>query len=194
MSKKNSSNKNKKNTKSTVALLRDNTKQRRIALIGLALSCLAAIIIFGFVLPGINNEEPDDEIKQTVNEHISLKLVGSGLVEDKQYNVWFDIVSIVTDGTFTITPRDGVIMKYDNNTGETTLAENITSEDIGKYSFIWIFDKPDNGTILTDMIVTVENTTIKKNAGFYLFCDGSDIGYLSEQQYTILRKAEDNKK
>ena len=193
MSKKKGSQKHKTNSNKSLSLLRDNTKQRRIALIGLALSCLAAIIIFGFVLPGINNEEPDDEIKQTINEHISLKLVGSGLVEEKQYNVWFDINSIVVDGTFTFTPRDGVVMKYDNTTGETTVAENISADDIAKCSFVWIFDKPATETILTDIIVTVENATVKKSAGFYLFCDGAEIGYLSEQQYTVLRKAEDNK-
>lgn len=193
MSTKNKSKKAHKKTKN-IPLLGDNKKQKQWALIGITISCIMAIIIFCFILPSmIKPETPNDEIKQTVDQDISLDILGSSLIEEnKCYNVWFDIKTIVEDGEITFDLHDGVIMKYNNETEETSPVESsITFEDTKKYSFIWVFDQPENSTILTDIVVTVENKTLKKQAGCYLFCDGAQIGYLNKQQYTILRQAED---
>lgn len=193
MSTKNKSKKAHKKTKN-IPLLGDNKKQKQWALIGITISCIMAIIIFCFIIPSMKKPEtPNDEIKQTVDQDISLDILGSSLIEkNKCYNVWFDIKTIVEDGEITFDLHDGVIMKYNNETEETSPVESsITFEDTKKYSFIWVFDQPENSTILTDIVVTVENKTLKKQAGCYLFCDGAQIGYLNKQQYTILRQAED---
>lgn len=195
MSTKNKSKKTNNKTKN-IPLLGDNKKQKQWALIGLAISCIMAVIIFCFIIPSLNTPEtPDDEIKQTVDQDLSLNILGSSLIEaNKCYNVWFDIKTIVEDGEITFDVHDGMIMKYDNSSEETSpVTSAITFEDTQKYSFIWVFDQPENATILTDVVVTVENKTLKKSAGCYLFCDGAQMGYLNEQQYTVLRQAEDTK-
>lgn len=181
--------------KPSVALLGDNKKRKQLALIGLTISCVMAIIIFCFIIPSMNDTPPDDEIKQTVDQNISLSILGSSLIEDNNcYNVWFDINTIIEDGNITFNPRDGMIMRFDNETEEiSAVTSPISFEDTQKYSFIWVFDKPTDASILTDMVVTVENKLVKKSAGCYLFCDGEKIGYLDEKQYAVLRQAEDSK-
>lgn len=195
MSTKNKSKKTNNKTKK-IPLLGDNKKQKQWALIGLAISCIMAVIIFGFIIPSLNTSEtPDDEIKQTVDNDITLSLLGGSLIEDKNcYNIWFDINTNLENSNITFKAHDGVLMKFNNDTEETSLVTgNITLEDIQKYSFIWVFDKPNNNTILTDISIIVENKTTKKDVGCYVFCDGNNIGYLSEQQYNVLRQAEDAK-
>jgi hypothetical protein len=143
----------------------------------------------------MQEEQPDDEIKQTVHTDISLKLLGGNLIEEKNcYNIWFDIDTALEDGIITFKAHDGLLMKFNNETEETSLVTtDITYSDTKTYSFIWVFDKPKNDTILTDISIIVENKMVKKDASFYVFCDGNNIGYLNEQQYTVLRQAEDRK-
>lgn len=192
MSKKKKSNNKKQNRKPSVAMLGDNKKQRNRILIGLAISCVMAIIIFAFILPSTLQDESnkDDKNKQTINDSLSLSLIGSSLVEGKQYNVWFDINSSLSDGEITFTPHDGFVMKYNNETGESTVVESISLSEAKTHSFVWAFDKAD-GAILTDVTVTIENKTNKTESGFYLFCEEESMGYLDRVQYKLLREAED---
>lgn len=192
MSKKKKSNKKKQNNKTSVSMLGDNRKQRNRILIGLAISCIMAIIIFAFILPSTLNETPneDDTNKQTINDTLSLSLLGSSLVESKQYNVWFDINSSLSDGEITFSAHDGFVMKYNNETGESTIVESISLSEAKQYSFVWAFDKTSS-SILTDVTVTIENKTNKAEAGFYLFCEEESMGYLDRVQYKLLREADD---
>lgn len=188
--KKNNTKKQAKNTsKQLVGLIGDNHAKKKYILTGLAVSCLAFILFLIFILPAGNDEVPDDN-KQTIESDVTISLVGEPVkVEDKMWNLWFTLSTVIPDSVITFEASEGDVMIYDNATETIVDDDEITSDELSKYTFVWTWDIFYDVT-LSDLTVSVENKTTLKSTGLYIAHDEESLAMFDRDDYLEMKESE----
>lgn len=161
------------------ALLGDVKQEKKRLLIGLAISIVLAVIMFGYVIPHYNaSQQPDEPQPDNTTSVVSLKLLGEPELVDDNIMLWFDTRSYLTEGTITFQPMTGYVLSYDNAT-ETfgDVIEQTTLADVGSHSYLWVIPVSDGYSKLD---VTIENATQLGVSGFYTKQEGDLIELLSK--------------
>jgi hypothetical protein len=139
----------------------------------IALACVSLII---------NNKSNDNKVPES---DLSIHVTSSAAVEAEdatQYNIWFNVNSKLEDTVITFNPSYGMVVKFDNATEEITLAESVHTNDLSKYSFIWIADYVDF-KMFANMKATASNETISKDVSLYVIFNENNIAFTDKIGY-----------
>lgn len=189
--KKKSHRKTKKKDKAAAetGLLGDNRAKKKYILTGLLISCIAFVLFLVLVIPAGNDETPDDS-KQTVESDVNVNLLSEpSKVEDKMWNLWFTVTTTLPDGVISFETSLGDILIFDNATETVVQDDEITSDELSKYSFVWAWDIEYNLT-LSDMTVNVENKTTLKSSGLYIAHDEDSLAMFDRDKYLEMKESE----
>jgi hypothetical protein len=176
----------KKNKQQSARLIGDNKEKRKYILIGLTISVIAFIVFLILVFP----QNKEDDVKEVIESDIVLSLVGEPvLVEDKMWNIWFDVSTLMTNGTMSFATEVGGVLAYNNETDEMVELLEVSTNDIEKYTFVWVFEKT-NESSLADMTVMIENKTSIKYAGLYVGYQDNELAMFDRDKYFALKESE----
>lgn len=195
MSKKNKKRTTAKNIKkkdkaaAETGLLGDNRAKKKYILTGLIVSCIAFILFLVLVLPVGNDKTPDD-VKQTVESDVTISMLAEpSKVDDKMWNLWFSVSTMVPDSVITFDTTIGDILIFDNTTETVVDDDEITSDELANYSFVWAWDI-EYELMLSDMTVTVENKTTLKSSGLYISHDEDGLAMFNKEDYFKMKESE----
>lgn len=171
--------------------LLDVKKLNPTPIILICISVVALIAIFGSMW--IDQEDPDT--KQKNDDVISISFAGSSLVDETQYNIWFNINCRETSGSIRLEPSTGFVMKVNiTNESDIQIAEEVDLATLDQYSYIWITDYTGKDFV-GYMDAKFEDRTQIKTASIYAIFSGSMIGFLDKDQYeeykTKIEKAQE---
>jgi hypothetical protein len=170
-------------------LLGDNRAKKKYILTGLLISCIAFVLFLILVVPAGTDEKPDDS-KQTVASDVNITLLAEpSKVEDKMWNLWFSVSTIVPDSVITFDATIGYILIFDNTTETVVDDDEITSDELANYSFVWAWDI-EYESMLSDMTVTVENKTTLKSSGLYISHDEDGLAMFNKEDYFKMKESE----
>lgn len=173
----------KKQSKNT-ALLGDVKQEKKRLLIGLAISIILAVIMFGYVIPHYKaSQQPEEPKPDTVTSIVSLQLIGEPELVDDNIMIWFDTRSYLTDGSVTFKPMTGYVIDYDNTTetfGDVVEETNLT--DVANHSYLWVIPV---GEGYSKLEVIIENATQLGESGFYIKQEGDLIALLSKDIWDV---------
>lgn len=135
------------------------------------------------------DKENQEQEKQKNVDLISIDLIGSSLVDQSQYNIWFSVNCNETDGTISMKPSVGYVLKMDI-TDETNVqvVETINYDEVNRYTYIWIVETMDKDFV-GYIDVEYENSTTLKTASIYSIFSGETIGFLERDQYQEYEQA-----
>jgi hypothetical protein len=110
-------------------------------------------------------------------------------VEDKMWNLWFTVSTIVPDSVISFETSLGDVLIFDNATETVIEDDQITSDELANYSFVWAWDIEYELT-LSDMTVNVENKTTIESAGLYITHDEDGLAMFDRDKYLEMKESE----
>ena len=167
------------------ALLGDHTAEKKELLFYIAILSICAVIMFAWVIPATFKDGSDTPPEHVVTSELELNVVAAEILQGEQWNVWFDIKSVASNGEITFNPEVGWVFAYDNAT-ETMLEEVLTTIDLAetsKYTFVWIYPVATEEINYNRLDVTFENAVTKVDNGIFMSYDEDTYQFHSKAFY-----------
>ena len=164
--------------------------QKKMPSLGIIIPAVLLSLIFvgaviGLIMNTSDGKSDDDKLK--TQDAVVISIAGATLVEDQQYNIWFDIICDETSGTLKISNTDGYLMMQNNANTDAlpVVVESIDLDTIKTHSFIWIVEKSDDVQVEKCEVVFESATKLKSSSIFAGFENGT-VAFLDEEQYNAL--------
>ena len=150
--------------------------------IGLYVVIIITVVMVAFVaLALLRNEGRKQDVDA---DTIEINILSASLVEDTQYNIWFDMTSQEAEGSITLIPTSGVVLMISKTdaTSSPIQVETIESANIAGHSFVWVVDK--KGEVFFDKVDLVfESATQKDQSSIYVGFENTGVAFLSREEY-----------
>lgn len=171
------------NKKQPSEILKRRKLSNKPIIVGVAsLLTVVAIIAIVLISTGKPQSQKETEGKNEKKDIVSIQIISGSLVDEQQYNVWFEVNCDRQDGTISMAPSVGYIIGLNNENDEIMQLDVIDVKDINLYTYIWIVESA-NESIVGCVDVKYEDTLQIKTASIYsIFYDGA-IGFLDRDQY-----------
>ena len=150
---------------------------------------LCTCFLIGVILLVVKTNLGQTPNKEETKNTISISILNSSLVEDKQYNIWFDIICNETEGDISISPTVGLLMMVDNENPEAQaiLVDDLDLDLIKTHSFVWVVDKSDE-VMLEKVDVIFENSVLLKSASIFAGFENEVIAFVDEATYNSAKE------